>query len=103
MALWYQTAAGQCYDQPCVALIEQAQDHVHGGQAGSDDGDASIWDNLGQSRLVPWVGDVTGKVEVADGLAREGRGQVTDTKGDLIVGCQRSAPGRTEHSDREAA
>jgi hypothetical protein len=92
MAVRYQTAAGQSDDQPSVTLIEQAQDHVHGGQTGADDRDASIRGNLGQSRLVPRIGDVPGKVEVADGLAREGRGQVSDAERDMIVGCRRSAP-----------
>jgi hypothetical protein len=92
MAVRYQTAAGQRDDQPSVTLIEQAQDHIHGGQTGADDRNASIRGNLGQSRLVPRIGDVPGKAEVADGLAREGRRQVADAERDMIVGCRRSAP-----------
>ena len=74
---------------PRLTLIEQAQDHVHGGQTGTDNRDASIGGNLGQSRLVPWVGNVLGKVEVTDSLAGEGRRQVPDAERNMIVGCRR--------------
>ena len=71
VALGDQTAPGQCRDRASMTLIEQAQDHVHGGQAGADDRHGSFRRNVDQLWFVPRIRDVARTIELPDRLTRE--------------------------------